>query len=258
MPFGPIGKRCQAIGPSRSPLYRGLARWYDPIFKPLLVGHIDRTIRSLDIKPGSRVLDVGIGTGNYLELYPRGVQVLGVDSAREMLDVARRRVTQLGLHHVALQQMDALDLKCNDDFFDDVFSFHTISVVEDARRMLSEMVRVCKPGGRVVVVNHFRSENPWMALLLKHASSVTNHLGWRADLSFEELFASVPLRVQRRHRGSTLSLFTIVIARKPKNRNSLGAAESVDRRARDERTTYRSHVDVAGAQSVLRTQPEDQ
>jgi phosphatidylethanolamine/phosphatidyl-N-methylethanolamine N-methyltransferase len=197
--------------PSRSPLYRSLARWYDPIFKPLLVNHIGRTIRSLDIEPGSEVLDVGVGTGNYLGAYPRESRVMGIDSAREMLDVATRRIDQHGLNHVTLRHMDALDLKFDDNSFDYVSSFHTISVVEDARRMLTEMVRVCKPGGRLVIINHFRSENPWVASLLKHLSSMTNHLGWRSDLSFEDLFDTVPLRVQQRHRRSTFALFTIVI-----------------------------------------------
>src|SRR5690606_29966053 len=116
--------------------------------------------------------------------------------------------------HIHVQQMNAEHLEFDDSSFDVVTSFHVISVVSNPRQMMSEIIRVCKPGGRILIVNHFRSSNPWIARMVDSAGAVTRHLGWRTDLDLGEIVAELPLRVERRYKTSPTSLFTIFTATK--------------------------------------------
>jgi phosphatidylethanolamine/phosphatidyl-N-methylethanolamine N-methyltransferase len=140
--------------------------------------------------------------------------VTGVDLSAEMLAQAQRKVEQAGWTHVTLRQMDALNLEFDDDAFDYVTAFHLVSVVPDYRRLIAEMVRVCKPGGTLLIVNHLRSERPWLAFLVDRLNPLTRYLGWRTDLKFAELADHPQLLVQRRFKVTPRSLFTVVIATK--------------------------------------------
>ena len=84
----------------------------------------------------------------------------GVDFSDSMLEKARERVANKGLRNVRLLQMDASDLKFPDDSFDIVYAPYLISVVPDPVQVALEMRRVCRPGGRIIILNHFRSSNP--------------------------------------------------------------------------------------------------
>ena len=201
--------------PSQSLLYRSLAWCYDPIFKKPLAGRIHCTIESLAIPAGSQVLDVGVGTGHYLGAYPRHSQIVGIDLSVAMLAQAEREIQKRGLSHVELRQMDALDLQFDSDTFDYVMGFHTASVVADPRRMMDEMLRVCKPGGKLVVINHLRTSSHWLAPVTNVASSLTRRLGWRINVGYDDLFANSVIEVERRFKTSPRSLFTVVVGRKP-------------------------------------------
>ena len=114
----------------------------------------------MGIKPGDRVLEVGVGTGINAALYPRDCSVTGIDLSSSMLEKARERVARKGIRNVRLLEMDAADLKFADDTFDIVYAPYLISVVPDPVAVAREMRRVCRPGGRIIILNHFRSPNP--------------------------------------------------------------------------------------------------
>ncbi len=139
----------------------------------------------------------------------------GIDLAPEMLEQAQRKVNREGWRHIRLYQMDALDLSFPDGEFDFVTAFHVVSVVPDHASLMKEMVRVYKPGGTLVVINHFRSNRRWLATFIDKLDPITRKLGWRTTLQWPELFADVPLRIERRFKTAKSSLFTVVIAKKP-------------------------------------------
>jgi phosphatidylethanolamine/phosphatidyl-N-methylethanolamine N-methyltransferase len=201
--------------PHSSRLYHGLARFYDGIFTRLIVRRIHAMIAGLQVPPGARVLEVGVGTGLSLPAYPAHAEVLGVDLSEAMLQHAREKVERHGWRHVALRQMDALNLELPDASFDYVTAFHLVSVVPDTRRLMAEITRVCKPGGTLAIVNHLRSPRRWVAALVDLLNPVTRRLGWRTTLSYEELVSAAPIRVVRRFKTSPTSLFTVLIAEKP-------------------------------------------
>ena len=129
-----------------------------------------------------------------------------------MLAQAQRKIDENAWRHVRLLEMDALDLDFPDEHFDYVMAFHIVSVVPDPVRLIHEICRVTKPGGTVAIVNHFRSEQRWLAPLVDMLDPVTRRLGWRTTLRFSEVHRSAPLQIEQRFKTSPRSLFTVVVA----------------------------------------------
>src|SRR5262245_20704748 len=142
--------------PQESWLYHGLSCCYDAVFAPFLRGEIHHAIRGLEIRPGARVLELGVGTGISLVAYPRHALVTAVDVSDQMLLRAGRTVRRHRLDHIELRKMDAMRLELATASFDFVMAFHVLTVVADYRRLLREMTRVTRRGGTIVIVNHLR------------------------------------------------------------------------------------------------------
>lgn len=132
---------------------------------------------------GGTVLEVGVGTGLALPFYAPHMQVTGIDFSEEMLAKAREKVAEQGLAQVkALRRMDARALDFPDAGFDTVCAMHIMSVVPEPERVMAEMARVCRPGGHVLVVNHFAAEGKGaMARLERLVAPLSDLLGWHSD-----------------------------------------------------------------------------
>ena len=152
-----------------------------------------QTIKRLAIQPGDEVLEVGVGTGLNAVLYPDNCIVTGIDLSDSMLERAQRRLERHGVHSVRLQQMDATKLRFPDESFDLVYAPYVISVVSDPIAVVKEMQRVCRPGGRIIVLNHFLSEHRWLARIERMLSPVTVHVGFKADLDLRAFLAQADL-----------------------------------------------------------------
>jgi len=175
-------------------VYEKLATVYDFTFGPVLhPGRVD-AIERMGIRPGDRVLEVGVGTGINAALYPRDCSVTGIDLSSPMLEKARERVARKGVRNVRLLQMDAANLKFGDDTFDIVYAPYVISVVPDPVAVTREMCRVCRPGGRIVILNHFRSRNALMAWIERMISPFTVHIGFKSDLDLPAFLAQAELK----------------------------------------------------------------
>ena len=174
-------------------VYDKLAKVYDLTFGPTLHPGRLRAIQRMNIQPDERVLEVGVGTGINLSLYPKHCAVTGIDFTSSMLEIARERVARKDLRHVRLLQMDAADLKFADNSFDIVYAPYLISVVPDPVKVAHEMRRVCRPGGRIVVLNHFLSAGPVLSRLERLISPFTIHIGFKADLDLPAFLAQADL-----------------------------------------------------------------
>ena len=137
----------------------------------------------MGIAPGDRVLEVGVGTGINACLYPRDCAVTGIDFSAPMLEKARERFERKGVSNVRLHEMDATELSFADDRFDIVYAPYVISVVPDPVAVVREMFRVCRPGGRVIFLNHFRSKNRAGAWMERVIAPFTVHISASSRIS---------------------------------------------------------------------------
>ena len=163
-------------------VYEKLASVYDYVFGPTLHAGRLQALQRMAISPGDRILEVGVGTGINLTLYPKDCQITGVDLSDSMLEKAHERVAKNDLGHVRLWQMDATSLTFPDDAFDIVYAPYLVSVVPDPVAVAREMRRVCRPGGRIVILNHFRSSNTALSAVERAISPFTVHIGFKSDL----------------------------------------------------------------------------
>lgn len=186
-----------------SPVYDFL---FDKIFYPGRVA----AVGLLEIQPGNRVLEVGVGTGLNLPLYARDCNVTGIDISKEMLRKAEERVLTLGMVNTKLMVMDCAKLDFPDDSFDRVIATYVISAVPDPVKTLLEMRRVCKPSGHLVILNHFKSENPVIGMFEKLLAPVCTKIGFNTELKLMPLLERVALSPDQMHRVNLMNGWRLV------------------------------------------------
>ncbi len=200
--------------PHASKIYSDLSGVYDRIFEKVFKRRIFRVVRGLDIPPGAKVLEVGVGTGLSLDAYPSHCEVTCIDLSQSMLDHAARKMDPERHSHITLRQMDAMSLEFDDNEFDFVTAFHVVTVVPDPKRLVDEMTRVCRPDGQVVIINHFSSRRPYIRAVVDLADPLTRRLGWSTRLDLDNVMRGSRLNLEHRYKTSPWSLFTVVEARK--------------------------------------------
>ncbi len=173
--------------------YELYAPVYDFIFDWIFAPGRAAAVKHLDVRPGERVLEVGIGTGLNLPLYPPAVRLTGIDISQEMLDKAVERVQTLTMPNVTLKVMDAMAMDFGDDEFDKVLATYTISAVPDPVAVLQQMRRVIRANGTIVILNHFRSERRAMGRCEDLVAPLCTRLGWKSNLPLRPLLARVGL-----------------------------------------------------------------
>jgi phosphatidylethanolamine/phosphatidyl-N-methylethanolamine N-methyltransferase len=175
-------------------VYEKLANVYDLTFGPTL--HPGRLVARdrMGVKPGDRILEVGVGTGINISLYPTNCHITGIDLSTPMLEKARERVVREDLRNVRLLEMDAAKLTFADDAFDIVYAPYLVSVVPDPVQVVREMRRVCRPGGKIIILNHFRSANPILSRMERAISPFTVHIGFKSDLDLPGFLAQAELQ----------------------------------------------------------------
>jgi phosphatidylethanolamine/phosphatidyl-N-methylethanolamine N-methyltransferase len=193
-------KRAYAV---MSPMYDLL---FDRIFHPGRVA----AIRLLEIKPDDLVLEVGIGTGLNLPLYPTACRLVGIDLSRQMLKKAREKVQEYGMRNVSLQVMDAARMEFPDGHFDHVLATYVISAVPEPLQVLREIKRVCKKGGHIVILNHFQSEHPVIGALEELVAPICGQLGFKTDLKLMPLLKEARLTTEQLHRVNLLNGWRLV------------------------------------------------
>jgi len=196
--------------------YAGWARIYDRIFGPVFQDSRERAIRNLGALPGQRILEVGVGTGLLLPLYPADCRVVGIDLSEAMLAKARERVRKLGLKNLELHAMDAGQMTFPDSSFDIVMAAYVVTAVPEYKKVIREMVRVCRPGGRIIMLNHLTSSNPVLAAVERAISPLCTHIGFRTDLSLSNVLDGAPLRLERHEKVRPLRMWHLVECRNAK------------------------------------------
>ena len=194
-------------------VYEKLSKVYDLVFGPTLHPGRVVAIERMGIKSGDRILEVGVGTGINTSLYPRTCHITGVDLSSSMLEKARERVAREGLRNVRLLEMDAQNLTFADGSFDIVYAPYLVSVVPDPVSVALEMRRVCRPGGKIIILNHFRSANPILSRLERAISPFSVHIGFKSDLDLPAFLAQAglePVSIEKVNVPKIWSLVTCI------------------------------------------------
>ncbi|MBP7241767.1 class I SAM-dependent methyltransferase [Amaricoccus sp.] len=190
--------------------YRRWAPVYDRTFGAVTRRGRARAVDYINTRQGS-VLEVGVGTGLSLGGYKPHLSVTGVDVSAEMLEKARARVARLSLAHVAeLRQMDARALAFPDACFDTVVAMYLVSVVPEPERVVAEMARVCKPGGEVLIVNHFARDYGMLSRLERAFAPFANLLGWHSDFPMARVLGDPRLSVAADRTFPPFGMFTFL------------------------------------------------
>jgi phosphatidylethanolamine/phosphatidyl-N-methylethanolamine N-methyltransferase len=122
-------------------------------------------------------------------------------------------VERKGLGNVRLLEMDAAKLTFPDNSFDIVYAPYVISVVPDPVQVVREMRRVCRPGGKFIVLNHFKSPNRLLAKMERAISPFTVHIGFKADLDLPGFLSQAdikPVSIQKVSFPRIWSLVTFI------------------------------------------------
>ena len=197
------------------------ARWapvYDKVFT--LVMRPGRKAAAAAVnRLSGRVLDVGVGTGLELPMFGDQVKITGIDLSGPMLEIARKRVSDLGLRNVEdLKVMDAMNLEFADGSFDAAVTPYVITTVPDPARTMDEMARVVRPGGEIIIVNHIGAESGPIAWIEAFMGNHAHKLGWRPQFPWsvigDWIAARPDIELIERRSLAPLGLFTIVRLRR--------------------------------------------
>jgi ubiquinone/menaquinone biosynthesis C-methylase UbiE len=122
-----------------------------------------------------KVLELGVGTGNNFPYYPPGCEVTAIDFSPGMLARARKKL-HLARAPIKLLEMDAQAMDFPDNTFDTVVATCVFCSVPDPVKGLAEVKRVCKPNGKIILLEHVRSESPVIGWLMDVLNPISLHL----------------------------------------------------------------------------------
>lgn len=195
-------------------VYSRLARFYDVIYGVTLEPGRRRAMTRLDPRPGETILEIGVGTGLSAVQYPPGCRVVAIDLSEAMLARARSRLTRKGVEHVALCRMDAARLAFGDAEFDAVYAPYVMNVVADPVHVAREMTRVCRPDGRIVILNHFEHAESRSRGLVRWLGRLAWHAGVNWNVNLYSFLRDAGLTALSVDRVNVPRVSSVVVCRK--------------------------------------------
>ncbi len=191
--------------------YRRWAPVYDSTFGKVAAEGRRHTANTINRHRSGKLLEVGVGTGLSLPDYKRELEIVGIDLSTEMLDKARQRVDELGLTNVTgLREMDAGELDFPDHTFDTAVAMYVMTVVPDPEKVMRELSRVTKPGGEVILVNHFSQEEGVRGWVERRMAPFAELIGWRPVFDHSRVMVCDDLKLIERKSVRPFGIFTMM------------------------------------------------
>ena len=190
--------------------YRRWAPMYDRTFGLIATAGRHHATRIINETSGD-VLEVGVGTGLSLPSYKPHLRITGIDLSPDMLDKARDRVASEGLDHVrGLHEMDASELSFSDNSYDTVVAMYVLTVVPNPEKVMRELARVTKPGGRVLLVNHFSQTHGVRGWIERQMAPFAEQLGWHPVFDVDRVMVCDDLKLVGRRSLWPFGVFTMM------------------------------------------------
>ncbi len=194
--------------------YKRWAPVYDATFGKLVEAGVKQVTARANCFEG-RLLEAGVGTGLALLHYDDKLKVTGIDLSSDMLERARARLRKAKRHNVeALLEMDATALQFPDGSFDVAVAMYVLTVAPDPVAVMAELARVTRPGGTVLIVNHFSVENGLRGIIEKRMAKHAAKLGWRPEFPIDTLLVREDLRLVSIRAVKPFGFFTLLEFRK--------------------------------------------
>jgi phosphatidylethanolamine/phosphatidyl-N-methylethanolamine N-methyltransferase len=207
--------------------YRRWAPTYDQTFGLVANAGRRHAVEHINKRTGS-VLEVGVGTGLSLPMFARHLQIYGIDLSPHMLERARQRVREHRLTNVkSLQEIDATATPFADGMFDTVVAMYVMTVVPEPERVMLELARVTKPGGAVILVNHFSQEEGVRGWVEHRLAPFAAKLGWRPVFDLSRVMGAPGLKLVERRALRPAGIFTMLRFEKQETRASEPAPAEV-------------------------------
>ncbi len=194
-------------------IYSLYSHFYDSLFGAIF--HPGHRVASklMNIQPGERVLEVGIGTGVSLSLYPRNVEVVGIDINYNMIEQAREKKHRLGYSNVKLCITDASEMAFKNNYFDKAIASHSITVIPKHIETLKEIKRVCKEHAEFFFLNYAGSNDNLIAWFEKAISPIRSRLGLGKTIDLEGLLHNANFKIDFKDRVNIFKLFQLIKCR---------------------------------------------
>jgi phosphatidylethanolamine/phosphatidyl-N-methylethanolamine N-methyltransferase len=194
--------------------YRRWAPVYDYTFGAVSTAGRRHAVEIINAGTG-RILEVGVGTGLALPSYKEHLEIVGIDLAPEMLEKARERVKAENLTNISgLHEMDASNLSFPDNTFDTTVAMYVITVVPDPAKVMLELARVTKPGGEVMLVNHFSQDEGVRGWVERQMAPFADLVGWHSVFDVSRVMVCPDLKLMDRKALRPWGLFTMMRFRK--------------------------------------------
>ena len=190
--------------------YRRYAKYYDLVFGAIFHPGRKTAIEHLHCRPGNRILEVGVGTGLSLGLYPDTVKVVAIDVSEPMLAKARVRAQDLKQIE-SIELMDAQEMTFPDNSFDKVVAMYVATVVPDVTKLVNEIRRVCKPGGEIIFLNHFQNKNTTVRKVEKVIQPLASYVGFHPDFPLEKFLRETGFEVTTAIPVNLLDYWTVLV-----------------------------------------------
>ena len=197
--------------------YQRYAKFYNAYFGKFLNPGRVKAIAVAQLQSGEKVLEVGVGTGLSLPHYPSNVEVCGIDLSEAMLKKAKSLAKTEHLENIkSLEIMNAEKMTFPDNSFDVVMAMHIITVVTNPDRFVQEMKRVCKPGGRIIIVNYFHDSSRPIGKVSEMMAPYAKYIGFKPDFTMGNLLEASHLKIEKRIPVNMFSIWDVLLVRNDK------------------------------------------
>ncbi len=191
-------------------IYSLYSHFYDSFFGAIFHPGLRAASELMNIQPGEKVLEVGIGTGMSLSLYPDNVEVVGIDISQDMIKQAGEKKQRMGYTNVKLCITDAAEMGFKNNYFDKVIASHSITVIPKPDETLKEIKRVCKEDAEFFFLNYSGSDDNVVARIEKAWSPIRSRLGLGKAIDLEGLLQKANFKIDFKNRVNIFKLFQLI------------------------------------------------